>query len=330
MKSKLRVLRLLLALLALPALSPLAAQTTPAVVSYTLVNADTDLDIQPLASGAVLDLATLPTRNLNIRANSNPVAVGSVNFALSGTETHASTENVVPYALFSNLNGDYFAWTPAVGAYALTATPYKAIAGGGLAGLGLSISFVVTDSGPLPVVLTAFTATAGAGRVALRWATASETNNREFVVERSTDGQHFAAVGTVAGAGNCLTARAYSYDDNVAPLGNARLCYRLRQVDFAGAVTYSPVRTVAVAGLAAAFTVFPTLATGGLVQYACAGPLTGTEVVELFTLQGQRWGRYAVATGGLGTVPVAELAPGTYLLRLTSDQGRSSQRFVVP
>jgi hypothetical protein len=166
--------------------------------------------------------------------------------------------------------------------------------------------------------------------VALRWATASETNNREFVVERGTDGQHFVAVGSVAGAGNCLTARTYAYDDNVASLGAVRLCYRLRQVDFAGAVSYSPVRTVAVAGLAAAFTVFPTLATGGQVEYACAGPLTGTEVVELFSLQGQRCGRYSVAAGGLGTVPVAGLAPGTYLLRLISDQGRSSQRFVVP
>ncbi|RYU74628.1 hypothetical protein EWM57_20380, partial [Hymenobacter persicinus] len=48
-----------------PAPAVVAGET---VTSFTLVNADTDQDIQTLAPGAVINLSTLPTRNLNIRA----------------------------------------------------------------------------------------------------------------------------------------------------------------------------------------------------------------------------------------------------------------------
>jgi len=54
-----------------------------AVTSFTLINADTDKPIgqfELLKDGAVLDLAKLPTKNLNIRANTLPAKVGSVQF----------------------------------------------------------------------------------------------------------------------------------------------------------------------------------------------------------------------------------------------------------
>ena len=115
------------------------------VTGYTLVNADTYADIQPLAAGATLNLATLPTRNLNIRADTNPATVGSVVFALSGAATQNQTESVVPYALFSDSGGAYNSWTPPVGSYSLLATPYTAAGGGGTAGTPLSMPFSVID-----------------------------------------------------------------------------------------------------------------------------------------------------------------------------------------
>ncbi|WP_167856769.1 InlB B-repeat-containing protein [Hymenobacter aquaticus] len=134
------------------------------VASFTLVNADTDTDIQPLTAGATLNLATLPTRNLNVRANTSPATVGSVVFALSGAQTQNQTESVAPYALFSDAGGDYNPWTPAVGSYSLTARPYSAASGGGTAGTALTISFSVTDAtAPGPFTLT--TAVVGSGSV---------------------------------------------------------------------------------------------------------------------------------------------------------------------
>ncbi|PJJ53073.1 PQQ-dependent sugar dehydrogenase [Hymenobacter chitinivorans] len=123
-----------------------------AVTSFTLFNADTDQPIagyDPLPAGAVLNLATLPSRNLNIRANTNPATVGSVRF---GYDANASfrTENVVPYALAGD-NGptDYLPWTPAVGSHTLTATPYTATGATGTAGQALTVSFTVTNAAPL-------------------------------------------------------------------------------------------------------------------------------------------------------------------------------------
>ncbi|MGY3090398.1 putative repeat protein (TIGR02543 family) [Hymenobacter sp. UYAg731] len=116
------------------------------VVSYTLVNTDTNVDIQIVSTGAVLNLATLPTTHLNVRANTNPSPVGSVVFALRGTQTQNQTETSAPYALFGdNGAGKYNSWTPAVGSYTLTATPYSAGGGGGTAGTPLSISFSVSN-----------------------------------------------------------------------------------------------------------------------------------------------------------------------------------------
>ncbi|MFC6223002.1 PQQ-dependent sugar dehydrogenase [Hymenobacter artigasi] len=132
--------------------------------SFTLVDADADVDIQALTNGAILNLATLPTRNLNIRANANPGTTGSVVFALSGAQTQNQTESVVPYALFSDVNGDYNPWTPPVGNYTLLATPYSGSGGSGTPGAALSISFSVTDSGtPGPFTLT--TAVFGSGTI---------------------------------------------------------------------------------------------------------------------------------------------------------------------
>ena len=108
---------------------------------------------------------------------------------------------------------------------------------------------------PLPVELIAFqAATAGTG-VALSWGTASEQANRGFEVERSADGQTFAALAWVAGVGASQSAHRYSYYD-AKPLSTLVSYYRLKQVDTDGQAVYSPVRVVRYV-LAPVITVFP-------------------------------------------------------------------------
>jgi hypothetical protein len=116
----------------------------PAVESFTLVNADTNQDIATIADGDTINLATLPTRNLNIRANTNPATVGSVEFELNGSTYRI--ENDAPYALEGDYPpGDYMPWTPAQGQYTLTAIPYTSSDTGGDVGTALTIYFVVID-----------------------------------------------------------------------------------------------------------------------------------------------------------------------------------------
>jgi len=122
-----------------------------AVSSLTLINADTNQPIagfDPISNGAMIDLSTLPTRNLNIRANTSPAVVGSVRFALD-TNSNFRTESVAPYALAGDTNGDYYAWTPTVGSHTLRATPYSAANATGTVGTALTINFSVTSGAAL-------------------------------------------------------------------------------------------------------------------------------------------------------------------------------------
>ena len=50
--------------------------TGPQVISFTLVSAQTERDIQEIVDGATISLASLPTSKLNIRANTSPSTVG--------------------------------------------------------------------------------------------------------------------------------------------------------------------------------------------------------------------------------------------------------------
>ncbi|MBF9222880.1 T9SS type A sorting domain-containing protein [Hymenobacter ruricola] len=104
--------------------------------------------------------------------------------------------------------------------------------------------FAVTSNaaGPLPVELVKFDAKRTKTTVTCTWATASEKNNARFVVERSANGETFAAIGTVEGSGSSTGAHSYSFVDARPLAGTAY--YRLRQVDKDGTAAYSPVVTV--------------------------------------------------------------------------------------
>ena len=113
--------------------------------SFTLVNADTDKDIQTLTSGATINLAALPTKNLNIRYNPGS-GTSSVVFTLSGAQSRRQTESGLPYALFGDRSGNYNACIPALGSYTLKATPYSENSGSGTAGSSLTINFTVVNN----------------------------------------------------------------------------------------------------------------------------------------------------------------------------------------
>ena len=94
--------------------APVSGQSGPAVTSLTLINADTEQPIagfNPLPATAQLNLATLPTRNLNIRANTSPATVGSVRFGYDANPNFR-TENGAPYAFAGDSSGNYLPSRP--------------------------------------------------------------------------------------------------------------------------------------------------------------------------------------------------------------------------
>jgi hypothetical protein len=97
-------------------------------------------------------------------------------------------------------------------------------------------------STPLPVELISFKAKAQDKSVLLTWSTATEINNKEFIIERSSDGRAWSGIGSVNGAGNSTIKIDYSFVDERPKRGV--MYYRLKQTDFDGAYEYSNVVSV--------------------------------------------------------------------------------------
>jgi Secretion system C-terminal sorting domain len=106
--------------------------------------------------------------------------------------------------------------------------------------------FSIAESAILPIELTQFDAKAKQKSVLLTWTTASEKDNALFNIEQSINGKDFQTIGQVKGNGTTNAVHHYTFIDNTIPLLGVRgHYYRLKQVDFNGRFTYSPMRSVA-------------------------------------------------------------------------------------
>jgi uncharacterized repeat protein (TIGR01451 family) len=189
---------------------------------------------------------------------------------------------------------------------------------------GVSTSLVTLRINvPLPVVLTDFTAQTVANRDALlTWATASEAHNDHFEIERSLDGTTFTQIGRVAGRGTTSVASAYTLTDTgISRQATGAVYYRLRQVDFDGKATYSPVRTVRfVPVVVVSLGLYPNPTTDrtnlDLSQLAAATAVQ----VQLLDVTGRTVLNWTLAGGQVQLLDVHTLAAGTYLLRVDATQ----------
>ncbi|GAA4500701.1 hypothetical protein GCM10023172_21410 [Hymenobacter ginsengisoli] len=189
-----------------------------------------------------------------------------------------------------------------------------------------TVTFVI-PSNPLPVVLTAFTATTVQNRDAqLAWTTASETNSAYFDVERSFDGASYTTIGQVAAKGTSLVASTYALTDaGVANRATGAVYYRLKQVDLDGKAAYSPVRTVSFTKAASlALSLYPNPA-----QYATGLdlsqlPATGTYQVQLLDATGRVVRSASLSGGQVQSLDLHELASGTYHVLVTGTRADGS------
>lgn len=176
---------------------------------------------------------------------------------------------------------------------------------------------IITGNGAgcsLPIELAAFDVkTRPDGSAELNWATASETNNHYFLVERAADGHSFVSIGRLEGAGTTTEWQSYSFrDEQPAP---GRNYYRLKQVDFDEKYAYSPVRSVTFPRNDR-LNVFPSPA-ADLMQVQLKDVPAEPVRWEIFDATG-RLAQTGVWPGEATQfeLEVGVLSPGTYLLRL--------------
>nr|WP_052738845.1 T9SS type A sorting domain-containing protein [Pontibacter korlensis] len=172
---------------------------------------------------------------------------------------------------------------------------------------------------PLPVELVYFRAAVQQSQVKLQWLTASEENNKAFVVERSADGKQFSPIGTVAGAGTTVQPQHYSFVDSEYFSGTTY--YRLKQIDFDGEFAYSNVVAVRKGGQNAqenTLKVWP----NPFEQEVSIEVFSGTAEeasIDLTDMQGRQVHRATVQLKpGLNelNLPLKGISTGMYILRL--------------
>jgi len=99
----------------------------------------------------------------------------------------------------------------------------------------------VNSGGTIPVELISLTAITKKGNVLLNWATATETNNSGFEVQRKLENSAWERIGFVEGHGTTTEIQNYQFIDNISDLQATSLSYRLKQIDYDGSYEYSEV-----------------------------------------------------------------------------------------
>jgi len=148
-----------------------------------------------------------------------------------------------------------------------------------------------------------------------------------FTIERSVDQAHFTSVATVAASGDSLT---YRYSDPTDLPGT--VLYRLVWVDAQGGTEYSSIIAISrpMSDSVQWLTLQPNPVVDELTtRFFCVSEEQAS--LQLFSAQGQLLRNYGVALhAGVTTMtlPVSELAVGTYFLVLDTRGGRMARAFI--
>ncbi len=129
--------------------------------------------------------------------------------------------------------------------------------------IGFSDFTLEQGESPLPVELLYFTPYPHQGKVIIHWATASESENSGFMVEKSTDCKNWIRVDFVEGAGNSQVRTDYSITDQNPFYGLSY--YRLQQFDFNGIYQFLAVKPVNIITSTEAFKMYYSLTNDALV-----------------------------------------------------------------
>jgi len=180
----------------------------------------------------------------------------------------------------------------------------------------------ISVANPLPIRLLRFTAQPAGNMVQLDWATATETNNAYFTVERSKDGITFSDVVEVPGAINSNTLNEYqSWDDQ--PLSGLSY-YRLRQTDLDGTSTYSDLAAV----LFGPVNERPLVIFGDGSNWTALHSFPAGSRYELVDMTGRRILSGSTLLDGRTDFYGLSLSRGAYVLRVSDGEHMESQRFV--
>ena len=172
----------------------------------------------------------------------------------------------------------------------------------------------------LPVGLISFeTAPKEIGKVLCEWVTATEKDNKQFVLQRSKDALNFHDVEFFKGAGNSNSSLNYSYTDEKAFSGISY--YRLKIIATDNTFTFSGIKTVSFGGLSNA-ALYPNPATDLInIPIKQNNVLFSSENSEIEILNSV--GNIVLTLPYSQMIRVSEIESGCYTLKIKYQDGQN-------
>lgn len=291
------------------------------------------LNVGSSGAGNERDLTTGNTTTINVYGDLT--IYGDLNMGNTLTLNITGTLTIIGDLIGGNnatltVNGD------------LSATNLDVGNGSTISGTGtISLSGTCTDGnssfcgeGPLPVELLYFKANDFSDAIELNWATASESYNDFFTIERSAEGIKFVEIATVQGNGTTNETSLYSYTDDAPAIGTTY--YRLSQTDFDGTVEYFNIIAVnPITAHNAGLKVYPNpvrnlpfklVATGLSLGEKVRVSIINTAGLEVFTSD-----RYVNASGviSIGIDALPGLSKGFYVIKVNKHNLSLSQKLII-
>lgn len=177
----------------------------------------------------------------------------------------------------------------------------------------LIIESTPTLASILPVTLEYFAADYNDGEVTLDWATASESNNAYFTVERSNDLNSWETITVISGSGNSISQNIYNVVDKVN--GSGSIYYRLSQTDFDGTTQVLKISSVEIENVNSQVSLYPNPVESVLFIELDE---TAYATVQLYAINGAMVKEQSLYQN-LNSIDVSDMESGIYIVKINSN-----------
>ncbi|WP_299452679.1 pre-peptidase C-terminal domain-containing protein [uncultured Microscilla sp.] len=187
---------------------------------------------------------------------------------------------------------------------------------------------------PLTVQMLHFDGKLRKNKVFLNWLTSSETNLREYEVQRAVSGGKFRTIATVTAKGNPDTPALYDFIDNDLPVGEEFVYYRLNAINQDGTHGYSPMVEIninTINKLNLKLSPNPTVA-GKDIQLTFNAPKAGTATLNISNMMGVRLTTQSIQTRAAKnvlTLDTTGLKAGVYIVQVVMGEVREAKKIIV-
>lgn len=192
-----------------------------------------------------------------------------------------------------------------------------------------SAANTVSVSSTLPVRFLSFKGSRTNDKVKLEWATAQEMSTSVFEVQRRNSNGDFVKIGEVAAAGTSFSTTSYSFVDAAPPAGTNH--YRLKEVDIDSRYQYSNIVSILPDRSIKTAITFPNPFTNYTNVTISSAKAQSVRLLVSDVSGKTVWVKSENCVKGINTIQIDQvnhLKPGTYFLRIITEEGSYQEEIV--